>query len=208
MKPHALLLAFLALATPAAAHADWDFGETVWLEGSSGLGGFTGIEEDTVSLTVRSTIGFRVDDDYGVELGFDGAFDPIAGLAAGGGSVLFAWFPETDAVRLRAGPRLRHFSIDPGVWENGLFCFDACQGYTGGESTDLGIEIGALSQWNLGPFFFSIEWFGLYQPLIALDTAYVHHRGDGTEWRSKADWHGVELPAEVRFLTLGGGLTF
>lgn len=207
MKRQALLLALLALATPAAAHADWDFGEHFWLEGTSGLGGFTGIEKDAASLTMRSTIGIRVDDDYGIELGFDGAFDVLSGISAGGGSLLFVWFPDTDAIRLRAGPRIRHFSIEP-QWFDDAFCFSDCPAYTGGESTDMGLELGFASQWNLGPFFFSVEWFGLYQPLIAIDAAFVHHRRDGSEWRSKADWHGVELPAEVRFLNIGGGLTF
>lgn len=207
MKRHALLLALLACLTPAAAHADWDFGEHLWLESTSGLGTFTGVENDSASFTIRSSIGLRIDDDYGIEIGADGAFDVLAGISAGGGSVLFVWFPDTDAIRLRAGARVRHFSIDPSFWDD-AFCFSDCPTYMGGESTDIGLELGFASQWNLGPFFFSIEWFGLYQPLIALDAAYVHHRSDGSEWRSKADWHGVELPAEVRFLSLGGGLTF
>jgi len=204
-----LPLALLALivSLPAAAHADWDFGEHMWFEAMSGLGGFTGVENDTVSLTMRSTLGFRVEDDFGLEVSLDGAVDPLGGLDAFGGSVLVVFFPDTDVVRLRTGPRVRNFSIDPG-WLDQAFCWSECGGRLGGEATDAGIELGVLSQWNLGPLFFSVEWFGLYQPLIALDTAYVHHGDDGRERRSKADWRGIDLPAEVRFLNIGGGLTF
>lgn len=208
MPSPARLVAALALALllPTAAHADWDFGEHLWLEGTSGLGTFTGVSKGGVSVTMRSTVGLRLDDTTGLEASLDGAFDPLGGVSAAGGSLMWVLFPETDAVRVRIGSRLRHFAIDPGLMDD-LFCYTSCSGL-GGEALDLGFELGIASQWNLGPFFFSVEWFGWYQPVFALTADYVYRDGKGGEYRTPADWSGLDLPAEVRFVNLGCGLTF
>ena len=211
MKPHFLLIAFLTVMAPAVASADRhrDFGERFWVEASSGLGSFTGIEDGSVSIALSGTVGFKTDENSGLELSMGGAVDPVEGISAFGVSAMGVWFPGTDHIRLRAGPRLRVFAIDPGLSENGLLCLDTCEPYTGGETTDLGVELGALSQWNFGPFFFSIEWFGLYQPLVTLDAKWVYHQPyDYDEKREDADWAGVDLPAELRFFTFGAGATF
>lgn len=206
-RPTRLFFALLTLTLLAPAAQAREFGENFWIEGTSGLGGFTGMKSTDVSLVGRATVGFRLNERYGIELALDGMSDVLSGVSAGGGSASLIWFPGTDNIRFRAGAKVRKFAIEPSGFDD-LFCWETCSAFQGGETTDAGLELGFLSQWNMGRFFVAVEWFGLYQPLVTLEAHFVDHLPDGTRQRTKAEWDGIDLPAELRFATFGAGLTF
>jgi len=205
MRASILLVPFAALLIAAPAHADWDFGEHIWLEAGMGLSSFTGVERSDGAFAARSTLGIRVDDEWGIELSVDGVADPLGGVSASGLSVAAAFMPD-EAVRIRMGARSRSFSIHPS-FEFDIFG-DYDTPFTGVETVDLGVEFGVLSQWNCGPFFVGVEWFGIYQPVAVLMDEYVFYQGEMEIGRADADWGAHELPAELRFFNLTMGLTF
>lgn len=205
MRASILLVPFAALLIAAPAHADRDFGEHIWLEATTGFATFTGVDRSDGALAGRSVVGIRIADDWGLELGVDAVSDPFDGVGASGLSVAVAFIPD-EAVRIRMGARTRSFSIRPG-FQLDLFG-DNDTPFTGAETVDLGVVFGVLSQWNWGPFFVGVEWFGIYQPVAVLMDEYVFYQGEMEIGRAEADWGAQELPAELRFLNLTMGLTF